>query len=189
MKRLLLLLALLLPGCSGGTFDPALDQCVQSSACDDVFCGDPELKIDAGERDSAPFEDDTIPITFGDANTSGCGYHFMLAFETENLCPILFVRYQLDLLGIDGARLDSAERLVQFVRTSEDSTVQRFWNERSRVPREFFPDDPEHADVCPEDSGSSAYCNEFELLISVEVEDQDGRIATDQRVLDPVCCL
>ena len=163
---------------------------VQSEACEDLFTAAPRVRVGAWSSGLVPFEDDVLPIHFGSGNGGGCGYHIEFAVETEQLCEVLYVRTSIDLLGIDGDRMVDFVRHVQFVRADPTvETRQVIWDMRASIPREHYPNDPEHADECPEDSGSAGHCDEFEFLLEVEVEDHGGRIATTERVLRPSCCI
>jgi len=159
---------------------------VPSEACEDVHVGDPFVELGTGRLEFEPIVDDEIGIVFGPGN-GGCGYHLDLVLRTEQLCPVVWARIDLFLLGIDGGAIGSQNRHVQMVRDEADSTLQ-YHPFRAFIPVEHFPNDPEHEDVCPAESGSGGPCDEYQFLVSVEVEDHGGRIATTERVLDPWCC-
>lgn len=198
MKSLMIGSMLLLAGCvaESGTLvdwgDGEDCEPIDSGFCDDVHCGDPVVELGVGRTGFGSIEDDVMPITFGTGNGGGCGYHLDLAVRTEQLCPVLFVDYTVDLLGVGGGPLYEGSNHVQFVRDSEPaepgSTVQTIWNLRAHIPREHYPNDPTHFEVCPDDAGSDGPCDEFEFLIRLQVQDHSGRMAMTERVLDPECC-
>ncbi len=177
------------PGPDGPGSEAVGDGC-ETVACylgDEVFCGEPAVRLGTGFSEYAPLEGDAMPIVWAPgANGGVCGYHLELAFETENLCQVVGVDYEVHLLGIDGGAISQGSRTIQFVRAGEDDSVQHIWSINAVIPEAYYPADPVHADVCPGEQ--KLPCDESELLIQVRVEDLSGRVAAEEYLLEPVCC-
>jgi len=152
---------------------------------DEVFCGEPVVRVGTGNTRFEPIEDGTVTLAFSTVQ-SACAYHFFLALETENLCPIIDLEYDVHLLGIDGGPIVSGGTATQFVRRSGTSNVQEIWDIPVRLPTAYYPNDREHSDVCPGDQELA--CDESQFLIQVRVADRAGGFATAESLLDPVCC-
>jgi hypothetical protein len=175
-------------GPGGGPLPAGVDcETVACNLGDEVFCGDPQVRIGTGFSEFEPILNGEMPIVFSSFNGLGaCGYHLSLGFETEQMCPIIRLDYEVHLLGIDGGAIADGTRAIQFVREDEGSSVQQIWATRAFIPQEYYPRDPAHADVCPGDQ--KLPCDESQFLVRVEVEDLTGRFASVETVFDPVCC-
>jgi len=190
------LLLLCASGCADGApgFPDPLDpldgvgdgEPYQAQSCDDIFYGEPVVRLGEGTGGYSYLADgDEIPIGFG--GQSGCGYHVEFGLETENLCPILWIDYQVELLGLDDAVEPIAidTRHIQFVREAPGSSLQQIWALKIFIPPEHYPTDPPHADQCPPDAGSAGHCDEVDMYVTLTVEDHDGRTASLGQVVRP----
>jgi len=185
----------MLSGCSGPANDDdfsggcAPEDVFAATACDEQYCGAPVARLGGGASGYLPLADgDTVPVIYGAQG----GYHIDLAVEMDNFCPIVFIRPSMWLDRGDGSDLISIfdqNRHVQAVRVEPfDSPLQQFWGLRGFVPCEHWPDDPDHPVECGDGRGSDGYIEDFEVEIRVEVEDHNGRIATDSKRVQPYCC-
>ncbi len=186
--RLALLPTLLLAGCVGEGGDPLASPVRVDCPIGGVetFTAEPVLRLGHGYDGYEAFDDFTIPIVFGAGNAGSCGYHVDLAFETEQLCPVVELEYEIHLIGIDGGPIYDAFRRMMFVREDDRSSVQSIWAMSAPIPERYHPNDPEHADVCP--NQQELPCDESRFLLQATATDLTGRSASAELMLDPVCC-
>ncbi|HCP48382.1 MAG TPA: hypothetical protein DIU15_20255 [Deltaproteobacteria bacterium] len=160
-----------------------------AEACNDqVFCGDPIVRVGTGGSEFQMVLDDAdMPIWYG---TQG-GYHVFFSAEMENLCPVVFLRIKMYLDPGDGelVLLHDQERHVQAVRIEpEVSSRQWYWGINGFLPCEYWPNDPNNSPNCPEGSGSQGHLEDYEIVMEIEAEDHNQRIAIDQKRVQPFCC-
>ena len=170
------------PDCSNGELFDAI-------ACDEVYCGGPVARIGTGPNAYEPLSDEQeVPIWFGAQG----GYHIDITVEMDNLCPIVFLRPSMWLDPGDGSplvQIFDQNRHVQAVRVEPTvSPLQQFWGIRGFVPCEHWPDDPERELTCGKGAGIAGHLEDFEVEIRMEVEDHNGRLASDTKRVQPVCC-
>ncbi|MEE2828586.1 MAG: hypothetical protein VX498_05330 [Myxococcota bacterium] len=189
-------LALLLLGCEGGDDDDDLPppdcpdgELFEATACDEVYCGEPVAQIGTGTSGYEALTDgQEVPIWFGAQG----GYHIDITVEMNNFCPIVFLRPSLWLDSGDGSELIEIfdqNRHVQAVRVEPTvSPLQQFWGIRGFVPCEHWPDDPDRELSCGSGAGSEGHLEDFVVEIRMEVEDHNGRLASDTKRVQPVCC-
>ena len=174
------------PGAGGGADGDGCET-VSCYLGDEVFCGSPTVRLGTGLTAFEPLQGDVMPIVWAPAANGGvCGYHLELAFETEHMCPVIVLDYQVHLLGIDGGAIADGNRTIQFVREQPSGSRQHIWSINAVLPEAYYPSDSEHVDVCP--GGQELPCDESEFLIQVRVEDLSGRTAEAEYLLQPVCC-
>ena len=184
---------LLFAACAGDDDDTIGDcpdgQVYVAEACgDEEYCGDPVARFGTGGTSFEPIEDgQDVPIWYG----SQGGYHVFYSVEMENLCPVVFVRISMLLDPGDGELIavHEQERHVQAVRLQpQTSSLQSYWGVNGFLPCEYWPDDPDHSPACPEGAGSLGHLEDYEIVMRVESEDHNGRIAIDEKRVQPVCC-
>lgn len=200
MRIALRLLALtLLVGCPTGPDDddsvstgcPEEDRFTSSApvACEENFCGLPT--VDAATGNSADTyrvlaDGDTVPIWYGDQG----GYHVDLAFGSTNLCPVVFVDFELyDVTGGGETLIHSSRRHVQAVRTADADppSTQRWWPEQFRFPCAYWPNDPEHDPTC--NDAPIAFLDEIDLELRVATEDHnENRSSSTSVLIEASCC-
>lgn len=191
---ILLAAGALLMGCTGDDGGDPLgesgvcqtDDLFVAEHCGETYCGLPEVEVGTGvDRFRRLDEGDEIDIVFGNQG----GYHLDVSASMTRLCPIVYVRASIWLDRGDGSALEKAsddERHMEAMRTEEDdSSEQEVWGVQARIDCEYWPDTQA---ACPEGAGSAAHLEDFEVLLRVEAEDHNGRIATDERRVQPVCC-
>lgn len=170
------------PDCTSG-------ELFEATACDEIYCGPATAKLGTGASGYEVLDDgDEVPIVFG---VQG-GYHLDITVEMDNFCPIVFLRPSIWRDPGDGGELEQIfdqNRHVQAVRVEPfDSPLQQFWGIRGFVPCEHWPDDPNNELECGNGAGSEGHLEDFEVEIRLEVEDHNGRIASDTKRVQPVCC-
>lgn len=169
---------------SGDLFD--------ATACDEEFCGPATARLGSGIGGYEPLEDgDEVDIFEG----SQGGYHINITVEMDNFCQIVFLRPQMLVDPGDGGDLIpvfAQNRHVQAVRVEpNESPLQQFWGVRAFVPCEYWPfapDEPNIGPGCGPDQSSAGMLQNFDIEIRLEVEDHNGRMASDSKQLQPVCC-
>jgi hypothetical protein len=188
-------------GCPGG--NPLADcpdeelYASEIDSCDETFCGEPDVwaatgsTIDSFRRLAV---DDPLPIYWG---TQG-GYHFDAAVEMNNLCPIVFARFELyDESSGSPVLIHEQQNHVQACRTSEPCSQtrqeesadppshQRWWGVQFRFPCAYFPDPPipNQAPFCADEH--VADLETLDLLFRVEAEDHNGRIGWHELPIAP----
>jgi len=182
-----------LPGDNDGG-PPVPEECPEedlfvAEACNDqVFCGEPIVRVGTGGSEfQAVLDEEDVPIWYG---TQG-GYHVFFSAEMENLCPVVFLRVKMYLDPGDGSLelLHEQERHVQAVRVEPDvSSKQWYWGINGFLPCEYWPDDPDNSPNCPEGPGSVGHLDDFEIVMEIEAEDHNERVAVDQKRVQPTCC-
>ncbi len=180
-------------GCTGtGAGTPldsevcATDDLFVAEQCGETYCGPPEVQVGTGADGFLRLDEgDDVDIVFG----SQGGYHLDVSASMTRLCPIVYVRASIWLDRGDGSALERAssdERHMEAIRTeSEEPSEQQVWGVQARIDCEYWPDTQL---TCPEGAGSAAHLEDFEVVLRVEAEDHNGRIATDERHVQPVCC-
>jgi hypothetical protein len=171
--------------CSSGEFFDA-------TACDEEYCGPAIARLGTGIGGYDLLQDgDEVDIRYGAQG----GYHIDITVEMDNLCPIVFLRPQMLVDPGDGGDLIPVfdqNRHVQAVRVEpNESSLQQFWGIRGFVPCEYWPfapDEPKGGPGCGPDQSSAGLLQNFEIEIRLEVEDHNGRMASDSKQLQPVCC-
>lgn len=194
----------LLTGCGGSSNGPPVpDDCpngelFEATVCEEVYCGAATVDLGTGAGGYEPLADgDEVPIWYGAQG----GYHLDFSAQMNNLCPIVFLRPSIQIIrsqwpdqigGEDRepmALVFEQSRHVQAVRVEPDvSPKQQFWGIRGFVPCAHWPDDPNHSPQCNDGAGSAGHLEDFEVLLTLEAEDHNGRIATDSKLVQPVCC-
>lgn len=180
----------LLLGCPSapGTDDPddpdtpAPPDCFTSdpTACLETFCGPPAVRAATGfsEETFRVLDDgDALPITWGAGQG---GYHVDLAFLSTNLCPVVFVDFELlDVTGGAETLVHSSTRHVQAIRgeDAEPPSEQRWWPEQFRFPCAYWPDDPDHEPSCGAEPIASLEDLDLELRIAVADHNVDRSAA------------
>ena len=199
MRTAWFLLALpLLVGCPPGMDDddavsgecPPEDRFTSDpAACTENFCGLPTVQAATGnsaESFRVLTDGDTIPIWYGEQG----GYHIDLAFGSTNLCPVVFVDFELyDVTGGADTLIHSSRRHVQAVRTpdADPPSTQRWWPEQFRFPCAYWPNDPEHDPSC--NDAPIAFLDELDLELRVATEDHnENRSASTTVAVDATCC-
>lgn len=179
-----------LAGCEPNGGDCADRVEAMAENCDDVFCGDPVVDIGVGGSSHEPVEDgQTVQITEGPQG----GYHVFVSLQSEQLCPVVFVRPTVTMLADPEVVLFETQRHVQAVRSEPDEpTRQSFWGITAFVPCEYWPRPWRKGapDICSDaqPGGWMAHVEDFGLRIELEVEDHGGRVAHDMVEVQPVCC-
>ncbi len=181
---------LLLCGCPPAVDDDdsaaADDDCEQASACEAEFCEPPSLRIGTGTLGFEPLpEDGTIPIWYG-GGMGDCMYHLRVAAQAEDLCSTVWIDYTVTVEG-SGELIWDDRRHVELA-PDPDSAALAYWGLEAFLPVEWYPDDPEHADECPDDAGSSGSLADVQVLVEMAVTDHDDRSASASATLQPVCC-
>jgi hypothetical protein len=186
-----------LPACDSSDDDDVAGSCpddelFNATACDEEYCGPPIARLGTGLGGYESLEDgDEVDIRYG----SQGGFHIDITVEMDNLCQIVFIRPSMLVDPGDGGALIPVfdqNRHVQAVRVEPtESTLQQFWGIRGFVPCEYWPIDlsqPQSGPGCGPEQGSAGMFQDFELEIRLEVEDHNGRIASDSKRVQPVCC-
>lgn len=193
---LLLTTITILAGCPGGDDDdltPPTDcspeELFDATACDEKYCGLPTVEIGGGANGYEALDDgDDVPIWYGAQG----GYHIDISVEMDNFCPIVFLRPSMWIDPGDGGdmvQIFDQNRHVQAVRVEPYvSPLQQFWGIRAFVPCEHWPDDPDRELECSNGAGSEGHLEEFEIELRIEVEDHNGRVASDTKRVQPTCC-
>lgn len=195
------LVALLLAGCPPGDDDDVSSDCPvedrfssdPEEACTENFCGLPEVEAATGASE-AEFRvlqnGDQLPIWWGPQG----GYHLELATRTRNLCPVIFVDFELyDVTGGGETLIHSVRRHVQAIRENSDPevpSIQRWWVEQFRFPCAWWPndDDPDHnVPECADEQ--IGFLEDLDLKLVVAAEDHnENRSAVTEVLVDGVCC-
>jgi hypothetical protein len=165
------------------------DALVVADACEDVYCGSPEVRLGTGGAEFEDVErDDALPLHFGSNGGSG-GYDMFLSVEMERLCPIVWLEPKVEA-RVDGAwETIYTERLhVLAVRPQEGSSEQVYWGIRAPIPCAFWPDDPSRDATCGTFQSRRGFVNDLPLRVSVSAEDHDGRLDVDEREVVADCC-
>ena len=174
---ILLATASLALGCGedGGTpIDGEVCETFVAEHCGETYCGLPEVSVGTGADEFIPLDDgDEIDIVFG----SQGGYHIDVGAQMERLCPIVYVRASI--------WFDAVERHMEAVRTEVEGSSQNVWGVRAFIPCEHWPDTQL---TCPGGAGSEGHLEDYEIVVKVEAEDHNGRIASDEQRVQPVCC-
>jgi len=191
------LTSLLVLGACGGLSDDIIDNCPRedlftAAACNEQYCGAPSARLGTGQGGYEPLEDgNNVAVRYGAQG----GFHIDITVEMDNFCPIVFVRPSILLDPGDGGEpiiIFDQNRHVQAVRVEpEDSSLQQFWGIRGFVPCEYWPidpDDPMTPSSCGPDQAISGKIQDFELELRLEVEDHNGRLASDSKQVQPTCC-
>lgn len=159
---------------------------VVAEACDDVFCGPPEVILGSGGAEFEDIDDkDVLDLYFG----SQGGYHTFLSVQTRGLCPILWLEPRLEV-DVDGElhTLYSEDLHVLTVRPEEGSDLQNYPGMRVHVPCAYWPEDPERDASCGENQSRMGHIDQMRVKVSITAEDHDNRAATDERWVDLDCC-
>ncbi|MCP4868848.1 MAG: hypothetical protein GY898_09025 [Proteobacteria bacterium] len=163
------------------------DGCVEAGACDLVLCDEPSIQGGYGFDSFVPIDDGgTINIGWGDQG-GGCGYHIWVGAEARGLCPIVFLKWDLEIGG--ELALDGPTRHVGMSAGPDDT--RQFWGERLLLPVGLYPDDtdPDRTEFCPDDAGGLGPLDLAEdVVLITTVTDHDDRTATHRLAVDPVCC-
>jgi hypothetical protein len=177
-----------------------------AEGCEDMFdCGPQvDLAFATGADDFAHIEADSQQdVYYGPQG----GYHFFVAAEMHNFCPVVFLNFSVDILREDGSRetLQEIERHVQSVRCSQqgylfaqgcdgEATQQRWWALTLQLPCDYYPDDPEQPELNCEEPPLE-HIEDLDVILRVEVRDHSGqadpaqaREAAAEVQIDPVCC-
>jgi len=189
--------ALALTGCEPGIGGPPIGDCpaedvFRAADCQQTYCGEPVVRLGSGDtRGHEPVGDgDATPVWFGPQG----GYHLFVSAEMENLCPVVFLRYRMEaeVRRAGTVLLYEGQRHVQAVRPDpERSSLQRYWNLQAVVPCEWWPDDPDPAHEvqdCTHPEAGRRRIEDVAVRLWIEVEDHNGRLASDEALLDPFCC-
>ena len=184
--------ALVLPSCAGDDDDSADcsdGELYVAEACgDEEYCGEPTVQVGTGGASFESIQEgQDVPIWYG----SQGGYHVFYSVEMENLCPVVFVRISMLLDPGDGNLIEvhAQERHVQAVRLQpQTSSVQSYWGVNGFLPCEYWPLDPDNTPACAGGAGSAGHLEDYEIVMRAEVEDHNGRIAIDEKRVQPVCC-
>jgi hypothetical protein len=182
---------------STGTVEPP-DGCpdedlFEAEACDETYCGDPVVSVGVGGSSHEPVDDgQTVPVWFG----SQGGFHINISVETENLCPVVFLRAAMDVRdpGTDEwTEVFQQERHVQAVRPAVDDSMQQYWGIQGFVPCEYWPEyisesNPDEPVNCGETTSTMGHIDDKEVRIRLEAEDHNGRIGNTEVEVDPECC-
>jgi hypothetical protein len=184
----------MLSSCAGAGDDDDSGDCSDedvyvAEACgDEEYCGAATVQVGTGGASFESIEEgQDVPIWYG----SQGGYHVFYSVEMENLCPVVFVRISMLLDPGDGNLIEvhTQERHVQAVRLQpQSSSVQSYWGVNGFLPCEYWPLDPDNAPACTGGAGSSGHLEDYEIVMRAEVEDHNGRIALDEKRVQPVCC-
>jgi|GEM_PF-2095003 len=190
----------LIAACTGSTgFESPPDGCpdeelYEAEACDEVYCGAPEVVLGVGGSSHEPVDDGaTVPVWWG----SQGGFHINISTETQNLCPVVFLRASMQVREpgeADWTEIFQQERHVQAVRPEpETSSRQQYWGIQGFVPCEHWPEfyspsDPDNPVSCGIETGIAGAIDELEVRIVLEAEDHNGRIGTAETELLPECC-
>jgi len=197
------LLALLtLAGCPPGDDDDAVSDCPvedrytsdPEEACTENFCGLPEVQAatgTSGDDFTLLSNGDEIPIFWGPQG----GYHMDFAVRMQNLCPVVFVDFELyDVTDGDDVLVHSVRRHVQAVREDSDPaipSIQRWWQAAVfRIPCQWWPDDQNPDHNVPECNETPlGYLEQRDLKLRVGAEDHnEDRSASTEVLIDAVCC-
>ncbi len=152
--------------------------------CGETYCGAAEATVGTGEDGYVELaEGDDIDIMFG----SQGGYHLDIGARTTRLCPIIYLRAQVEVdVGRGWEEIADADRHVEAVRVDPHvSSAQEFWGMRAIVPCEHWPDT---GVACSGGAGSEGHLEDYPVRIRIEAEDHSGRVATDELIAQPVCC-
>lgn len=161
-----------------------------AEACDDVHPCASVVELGTGGSEFEPLDGGELPVEFGLINGAGGGYHFWVSARTRGLCPIVWlgVDVQAEIHG-EPRSIASASRHVQMVREpGSPGSEQLYWGVRLFPPCELWPEDPEHGASCGTFQSRLGYLQDFELTVTLTVEDHDGRRGSDVRTLQPICC-
>lgn len=166
------------------------DDLVVAEACDDVYCGAPEVTIGAGGSDFQPLGDGAAQRLYFGSNGGTGGYHLFLSVQTEHLCPIVWLEPSVEVETDDGEVHEVyTERLhVLAVRPEENSSRQIYWGIRAPVPCSFWPSDPSRDATCGEDQSRDGHIDDLRVRLSIVAEDHDDRASADERWVDVECC-
>ena len=156
-------------------------------SCEDTYCGAPAVRLGTGGSDFMPLSDGgELDVYFGPQG----GYHMFLSAEMEQLCPIVFLELTMDVY-VDGRRHEffNQTRHVQAVRPLPDqSSLQQYWGIQGLVDCNLYPDDPDHDLACGTFRSRVGHIEDFEVTITLRAEDHDGRMASEIKTVQPVCC-
>jgi len=195
----LLIGVIVFSGCvAGGDDDDASSDCPledrftsnEQEACQENFCGLPEVWPATGnspETFRVLEAGDTIPLWFGAQG----GYHLEFAARTQNLCPVIFLDFELYDIT-DGAEtlIHSVRRHVQAVREpdADPPSLQRWWVEQFRFPCVWWPDDPNHDPTCSDEPVGRI--EDADLLFRIQSEDHnENRSAVAEVPVSAECCV
>ncbi len=189
---LLVCLFVSLAACAGDDDDSnscSDEELYVAEACEsEEYCGAPIARVGTGGTSfEAVDEGQDVPIWYG----SQGGYHVFYSVEMENLCPVVFLRISMlvDLGDGDLLEVHEQERHVQAVRLQpQSSSLQSYWGVNGFLPCEYWPLDPDNSPTCSGGAGSAGHLEDYEVVMRVEAEDHNGRIATDEKRVQPVCC-
>ena len=147
-------------------------------ACGENFCGAPAVwpATGASPESFAVLEaGGALSVVFGPQG----GYHIDLAVRMQNLCPVVFVDFELfDATGGGRTLLHSSRRHVQAVREedADPPSLQRWWVEQFRFPCAYWPDDPVNDPPCAD--APIAFIEDLDLVLRVAAEDHnEDRVA------------
>ena len=162
-------LALFFVGSLGGC--PADDDDTVDSDCpvQDRFTSLPATGASA-ESFRLLGDGDTLPVVFGAQG----GYHIDLAVRMQNLCPVVFVDFELfDVTGGARTLIHSSRRHVQAVREEDTDppSLQRWWVEQFGFPCAYWPNDPVNDPFC--DDPPIAFIDELDLVLRIASEDHN----------------
>jgi len=159
-------------------------------ACVENFCGEPEVWPATGGSDATfrTLQDgDTVLVHFGIQG----GYHIDMAARTTNLCPVIFLDFELyDISSGDEVLIHNVRRHVQSIRENLDPDVpstQRWWVEQFRFPCSWWPDDPNNDPTCPDEPVGRI--DEVPLRLRVQAEDHnENRRSISSVDITAECC-
>lgn len=181
-RLLLCLLTMGLVACTAGDDDDGSGSCPMEDrftsnpdvACQENFCGLPEVWAATGSSAETfrLLEDGaSVPIYFGDQG----GYHIDLAARTQNLCPVIFLDFDLyDVTGGGETLIHSVTRHVQAVRENTDPeipSIQRWWVEQYRFPCAWWPNDDENDPFCSDEP--IAFIDQLDLRLDIGAQDHN----------------
>ena len=154
--------------------------------CGETYCGAPDVEVGTGFEEFVELaEGDDVEIIRGNQG----GYHVDISARMTRLCPIVYLRASvwMDADG-DGTLTEAfdAESHAEAIRLqSQTSSEQEVWGVRAFIPCRHWPDTTL---ACSGGAGSDGHLEDFEVLLKLEAEDHNGRIATHERLVQPVCC-
>lgn len=161
------------------------------AACTENFCGAPQAWPGTGSSVDTfrVLEDgDSVPIYYGDQG----GYHIDLGARMQNLCPVVFLDFELYAVE-DGEEtlIHNVRRHVQAVRENSDPeipSIQRWWVEQFRFPCTWWPEDPENDPFCGEEPFGQIDAVPLKLVVGAEDHNEDRRDLVEVNITAE-CCL
>jgi len=161
--------------------------CVEAESCDALICGDPTVEGGHGFGTFDAIEPGGDFVIGWGAQGGGCGYHLWVGAQTRNVCPIVYLDWDLEIDGV--LVLDGPTRHVGLPEGPDGDLW--FWGERLLLPVGLYPNDsdPDRTEFCPDDSGSIVPLNEAtDVVLITTILDDDDRTATQRLPIAPFCC-